>query len=228
LPEKTLKDIGGETMLARVVHRTERAKLINQIIVATTTDPADDAIILECKRLGVENFRGSEEDVLDRVYSTAKKFHTDIMVAITADSPLLDPVVTDSVIQAFLDNSADYADNSQVRTFPLGLDVQVVSIEALERAWREGKEFIHRVHVTPYIYQNPQEFKISVVKADGDYSRYRFTVDTEDDLAFVREIYKRFDNRNDFGWMDVIRLLEKEPQLTTINVHVKQKAIQEG
>ena len=139
LPGKVLKDIHGRTMLARVVRRVGRSKLIDEVVVATTTEPDDKVIVEECELLGVSCFRGSEQDVLDRYYSTAKAFFADSIVRITSDCPLIDPDIIDKVIQAYLKEGPDYAGNSLVCTYPRGLDVEVFSMQALEKAWREAQ-----------------------------------------------------------------------------------------
>ncbi len=228
LPGKVMRDIGGRTMLARVVRRLSRSKLIDLIVVATTTKVSDDTIVRECDRLKVPIFRGDEEDVLDRYYQAALAHQADAVVRITSDCPLIEPEVVDLVIRAFLDGCPDYASNSLEKTYPRGLDTEVVTMEALIRAWQEATEPYQRVHVTPYIYQNPDQFKLLPVKSDVDYSHYRWTVDTQEDLDFVRAIYSRFGNEDAFTWKDVLSILAAEPELTEINSHIQQKFLEEG
>lgn len=227
LPGKVLMDIGGRTMLARVVHRARRAKLLNKIIVATTLNSRDNPIVMECKRLDVSFSRGSEEDVLDRYYQAAQKFRADAIVRITSDCPLIDSDVIDKVVQAFLNQKPDYASNTIHRTYPRGLDIEVMTMDSLARAWREAAESHQRVHVTPYIYQNPDKFRIISVNGEADYSHYRWTVDTQEDLDFVRAVYTRFDNKDTFNWQEVLTVLAQEPSLADINRHVAQKTLEE-
>jgi spore coat polysaccharide biosynthesis protein SpsF len=215
-------------MLARVVRRARRANFLDDVIVATTVESADDAIGAECKRLGVPIFRGSEEDVLDRYYRTAKAFEAESVVRITSDCPLIDPEVVEQVVWAFLNEKPDYASNSLVHSYPRGLDTEVMTMETLSRAWREAAEAYQRVHVTPYIYQNPGKFQLLAMVGEADYSGYRWTVDTLEDLSFVRALYARLGNDGNFTWRDVLTLLAQEPDLVELNRHVRQKSLQEG
>jgi spore coat polysaccharide biosynthesis protein SpsF len=228
LPGKVLMDLGGESVLARVVRRLRRADLIDEIVVATTISAADNAIVSECERLSVAVFRGQENDVLDRYYHAAHWMNADAIVRITSDCPLIDPEITDNTIRAFINCKPDYASNALQRTYPRGLDTEVISCDALTRAWQEARFFYQRAHVTPYIYENPNRFRIVAVRGESDYSDLRWTLDTPEDLAFVRAIYERMDNNDSFSWRDVLALLEREPQLTELNCEVRQKALQEG
>jgi len=225
LPGKVLLDLAGEPMLARVVNRIQRAKTPEEVVVATTVNPADAAIVRLCGERGWPCFRGSEEDVLDRYYQAARRFGGDAVVRITSDCPLIDAGIVDRVVQKFLDRQpeVDYASNTlPPRTFPRGLDVEVMSLTALERAWREDDSLAWREHVTPYIYRHPEEFKLHPVANDVDYSYMRWTVDTAEDLGFVRKIYEHFGNDR-FSWRDVLRVLEEHPEWVEINWYVVQK-----
>jgi spore coat polysaccharide biosynthesis protein SpsF len=228
LPGKVLEDIGGKTMLARVVLRTKQARLLKEAVVATTTSKKDDAIVDECQRFDFSVFRGDEQDVLDRYYQAALANKLDIIVRITSDCPLIDPTIIDRVIDVFLSKEPDYASNVVKRCYPVGLDVEVMTIKALEQAWREAEQPYERAHVTPFIYQNPSLFRLLRISGDIDYSHYRWTVDTQEDLVFIRTIYKRFGNTDNIGWEKVIRLLEFEPELADINRHIRQKSLMEG
>jgi spore coat polysaccharide biosynthesis protein SpsF len=228
LPGKILADIGGATMLERVASRVSRISGLSEILIATSTQPADDAVQAEARRLGIPSFRGSEDDVLDRFWQAARSRKADCVVRITADCPLLDPEVSAEVVQSFVSQSPDYASNTLERTYPRGLDTEVVSVTALERAWREAREPYQRAHVTPYFYQHPELFRLLSVKGAKDFSDGRWTVDTADDLAFVRAVYERCGHRGDFSWLDVLALLEREPALKNINGHVGQKPLTQG
>lgn len=226
LPGKVLKDLAGETVLARVVNRTQRAKLLHDVVVATTDKPADDRIVQECARLEIACFCGDEADVLDRYYRAAQRFAADVIVRITSDCPLIDPEITDKTIAAFLESRPDYASNTLVRTYPRGLDTEVISFGALGRAWREARKPHEREHVTPYIYQHPAEFKLLSVTEDADYSGHRWTVDAPEDLEFVRAICARFKDYPSFLWRDVLDLLDREPEVMELNRSVPQKRLQ--
>lgn len=226
LPGKVLKHIGGQTMLACVVRRTKAVSLLDEVVVATTVKPSDDAIVAESEQLSVFTFRGDEQDVLDRYYHAAKKYQAEAIVRITSDCPLIDPQVINHVISSFLEEHPDYASNTIERTYPKGLDTEIMTMAALERAWHEARKPYQRVHVTPYIYQNSSQFHLLSVKAKVDYSKYRWTVDTPEDLELVREFYARLDN-NTFSWQDVLTLLAQEPELVELNRHTRQKVLEE-
>jgi len=227
LPGKVLEDLAGEPMLARVVNRTRRAKTLDTVVVATTTQPIDDAIVRLCEKQGWPFFRGSEEDVLDRYYQAATAFQADVIVRITSDCPLIEPEIIDRVVGEFLSHrpEVEYVSNTLVRTFPRGLDVEVMSFDALERAWQEDSNPSWREHVTSYIWRHLEKFKICNVANDTDYSYMRWTVDTVEDLTFVRKIYNHFQSDN-FSWKDVLNLLEMHPEWLEINRPVQQKVVQ--
>ena len=225
LPGKVLMGLHRESVLARVVQRLRRARLIDCIVVATTNRPSDDVIVRECNSLQVACLRGSETDVLDRYWQVAHWFGAEVIVRVTSDCPLIDAELTDQTIQAFLSQPADYASNALERTYPRGLDTEVFTITALERAWREAREPYEREHVTPYIYEHPELFMLVSVRDERDYSAYRLTLDTHEDLQLIRTIYSRFEGRDDFGWRDVLALMEREPELAELNAHVLQKAV---
>jgi len=228
LPQKVLKDLGGATVLDRVLNRLGRSRLIQESLVATTIEPADIAIVEHCTRTGWEVFRGSEQDVLDRYYRAAKYTDADVVVRITSDCPVIDPEVTDATIRAFLDRRADYASNTRVRTYPRGLDTEVMTVQALERAWHESSKPYQREHVTPYIYEHPSEFKLHGIENDADCSGHRWTIDTPEDLRLLQAIYARFGGRDDFGWREVLELVEADPSLADINRHIVQKAVEKA
>jgi spore coat polysaccharide biosynthesis protein SpsF len=228
LPGKVLRDIGGRTMLARVVRRVQRAAAIDNVIVVTTTEPAESAVVEECERIGVHCFRGSELDVLDRYYQAAKQFKTDAVVRITSDCPLIDPGVTGSVVSVFRNETPDYASNVIERSYPRGLETEVVSMEALSRAWREARQPYEREHVTPYFYENPNLFRLSSVKDEIDHSRHRWTVDAPEDLEFVRAVYACLEDGDNFDWADVLQILNDRQVLTAMNASVRQKSVHEA
>jgi len=230
LPGKVLLDVGGRSVLERVVERVRRFTMIDEMIVATSDHEADDAIIDECDRISVASFRGNESDVLARFLGAAKHTDASICVRLTADCPLLDPSVSDSIISLFVEanGAADYASNKIPQSFPRGLDTEVFSFDALERAARRARETYERVHVTAYIYRHPEIFSLMSVTSDIDRADWRWTIDTPEDLEFVREVYRRMDERGEFSWHDIVKLLEEEPSLMWINSHIRQKDVDEG
>jgi spore coat polysaccharide biosynthesis protein SpsF len=227
LPGKVLLDIAGQPMLARVIERVRRANTVDEVLVATTVDPSDDPIVAFCQQRGVAFYRGSVYDVLDRFYGAARQSGAELIVRITADCPVIDPAVIDQVVAAFHAQAADFACNRLPppahRTWPIGLDTEVCAFSGLERAWKEAVLPYEREHVMPYFYDQPGRFKVVVVDHEPDYGALRWTVDTAEDLALLREIFSRFDGDDHFTWQDVRRLIEREPQLALINAGVRHK-----
>jgi spore coat polysaccharide biosynthesis protein SpsF len=228
LPGKVLQDVGGCPMLGRVVGRLQRSRHINELLVATTERPADDPIVQFCNSHSVGVFRGQEQDVLDRYYRAAQFSKANVIVRITSDCPLIDPEITDKTIQEFLNVGPDYASNALVRTYPRGLDTEVVDSEALLRCWQQAALPYQRSHVTPYIYEHPESFRLHAVTGEHDDSSYRWTVDTPEDLEFVCAVYRHFGGKDDFSWVDVLDLLQRHPALLELNRHVLQKALHDG
>jgi spore coat polysaccharide biosynthesis protein SpsF len=226
LPGKVLMDLGGETVLARVVGRLRRSGGINEIVVATTDAVADDAIVRECHRIEVSSFRGSENDVLDRYYQAARVCTAGAVVRITSDCPVIDPQLVDESIRVFHQRHGDYASNAFPRTYPRGLDIEVFTMPALAQAWRDAHKPYEREHVTPYFYEHPELFRLVSLREHVDYSQYRWTLDTAADLELLRNIYARFGNEDDFGWGEVVELMEREPELAKLNSHVVQRTLQ--
>ena len=244
LPGKVLSDIAGEPMLARVVARTSRAESVHQVLVATTTDASDDPVAARCDAVGIPYTRGSLNDVLDRYYQAASQAKAEIVVRITGDCPVIDPVLIDNCVNALLNGSFDFTCNRLpppfTRTYPIGLDTEVCTFAALEKAWNEAKETFHREHVMPFIYEgvslmaesrslstgiSKRGFKIAQLHHDPDYGHMRWTVDTPEDLEFMRQVYSRFDGRDDFTWQDVLALVQREPELAAINSTVRHKTL---
>ena len=213
LPGKVLMNLDGRTVLARVFERVSRFKSIQSVVVATSTNRENDDIAAECARLGVSCVRGSENDVLDRYVQAARKHKAEAIVRITADCPLIDPEVSDSVVKEFLRQHADYASNVFPRTYPRGLDTEVFTRDALEQAWEESTEPHQREHVTPYLYEHPQIFQMASTQAEADYSFHRWTLDTPEDMELIRTIYARFPGSAHFTWREVLEALEREPKL---------------
>jgi spore coat polysaccharide biosynthesis protein SpsF len=231
LPGKVLLDIVGQPMLVRVVERVKRANTIDRVVVATTTDPSDDPIEDLCQIRGYSCFRGDQFNVLDRYYKAATLYNAEIIVRVTADCPMIDPVEIDHVVQALLQTGADFAANRLPppwqRTYPIGLDTEVCTFEALERAWKEAERSEDLEHVMPYLYTEEDRFDIQIIDYNVDYGHYRWTVDTQEDLDLARQIYAHFDGKDDFSWLDVIDLYDRHPELSLINVDVKHKSVKD-
>ena len=214
LPGKVLLDLEGRPMLAHVVERIRRSRSVQQVVVATTTSKSDDVLEQFCRTHNIECFRGSEPDVLDRYYQTAKAFAADIVVRITSDCPLIDPEVIDRVTGIFQQGGFDYVSNTIETTYPDGLDTEVFSFAALERAWLEATKISEREHVTPYL-RSSGKFRVRNVENDqgASLAELRWTVDEAPDLEFVRAIYKNLKSRPAFGMRDILKLLEEKPEL---------------
>ncbi len=227
LPGKVLKEIAGEAMLGHVVERTRQSKTIEEVVVATTTEPEDAEIEKYCSERGIPVYRGSLNDVLDRFYQAAKIYHADVIVRLTADCPLLDPGVVDHTIDVFLQNGLDFAANRLPppfkRTYPIGLDTEVCTFSALERAWKEAAAPYEREHVMPFLYDVVGRFKIMRVDYEKDYGDRRWTVDTAEDLELVRQVFARLADKQNYTWLDVLAVFEREPDLAKINGQIRHK-----
>ncbi len=236
-------------MLAHVIERAKRAKHVDEVVLATTTDPSDDPVAEFCAERGYNFTRGSLHDVLDRYYQTATEYDAEIIVRLTADCPVLDSDVVDKTIESrekrMGSSGFDFVANRlpppMGRSFPIGLDTEVCTFAALENAWKNATKKHQREHVMPYLYENttlntenrllhtgisPRGFKIALFNHHPDYGDLRWTVDTPEDLEFIRQVFARFDN-DDFGWHDILSLLEKEPELAKINADVHHKTLME-
>jgi glutamate-1-semialdehyde aminotransferase/spore coat polysaccharide biosynthesis protein SpsF (cytidylyltransferase family)/predicted dehydrogenase len=220
LPGKSLAAIENRPMLWHVIQRVKRASLVDRVLVATSTSSLDDAIEQMCRENGVHCYRGSENDVLDRFYSAARAEKASQVVRITADCPLIDPEVIDRVVRRFQRGDLDYASNAMVRSYPDGLDTEVFSFSALERAWHEAAKTSEREHVTPYL--RSEKFRTANVECDSTtlYQHYRWTVDETADLEFIREVYRAFRGKEHFGMKDVLTLIEKNPGLEKMNSEI--------
>lgn len=217
LPGKVLQDVAGRPMLLHVIERAAAIAGVAEVVLATSTEASDDPVEILARSAGARVFRGSLPDVLDRYYNAAGEAQADVVIRITADCPLLDPEVSGSILQAFLTGGdVAYASNVEPPTFPDGLDTEVFSFAALERAWREAADVREREHVTPYIRTRPELFPRVNVTNDADLSRLRWTVDHPGDLEFVRAINERLP-RGVFSFREVLRVLEREPELAAIN-----------
>ncbi len=227
LPGKVLMKLGTKTLLEHVIERVQASRLVEDIIVATTTSPQDKPILDLAKGLGVNGFSGSPEDVLDRFYKAATRYKADVIVRITADDPFKDPQVIDKVIGRYMEDEGglDYVSNTIIPTYPEGLDVEVFSSPALERAWQEAQKTSDREHVTPYIWGNPDKFRLAGVTHNQDLSNMRWTIDYPQDMEFAREVYHRLYNPDRIFLMeDILKLLEEEPGLADVNQGIIRNA----
>ena len=254
LPGKVLLDIAGQPMLERVLTRARRARSLDLVVVATTVDPSDDPVETWCREHETHIFRGSMFDVLDRFHQAASKYEADVVVRITADCPVIDPELLDQTVKLINENWSlkpehfDFACNRLPppwrRTYPIGLDVEVCTFAALERAWKESTEKHQREHVMPFLYEGVtfsgepvfletehcslntgsslHGFRIAQLNHDPDYGSLRWTVDTSEDLELMRRVFAHF-GRDDFSWQDVLALQQSQPGMFSINADVIHK-----
>ena len=220
LPGKVLKDIAGRPMLSYQMERLRRVKRAERIVVATTDQPADDAVERFCQKEKIACVRGSEHDVLARYHLAIERFPADVVVRITADCPLIDPAIVDEAIAAY---EPDYVSNMLETTYPYGMAVEVFSAQALREAHREAKDPAEREHVTPFIYRHPERYRLRSLTMAPNLSHHRWTVDTPEDFELVSRLLKTL--KPHFTLQDVLAVLDAHPDWCAINAHVEQKAL---
>ena len=224
LPGKVLMPLLGEPVLLHVMRRMQRARTPDVVIVATTTAPGDDPIEALAHEHGWPYVRGSEDDLLDRYLLAARSEGADRVIRVTSDCPVIDPGLVDDVVAALEREAADYASNTlPPRTYPRGLDVEAFTMAALEQAGREDTDPATREHATPWLYRNPDRFRLVRVAGERDLSEHRWTLDTPEDYALLTRIYEGLGD-DAFGWLDVLALVEANPDWSELNRHVPQKA----
>lgn len=216
LPGKILEPLAGKPALWHVIDRLRRARRLEHIGIATTTEPRDDVVEQFCGEHGITFFRGSEDDVLDRYYQAARAWRADPVVRITADCPAIDPVIVDEVIEGYFDGGFEIY--GLAGEFPDGLDVTVFSFAALEEAWRHAKLPSEREHVSPYISKHPEKFRSGSYEKFRGLGQHRWTLDEEADLHFLREVFSRLYKPGAiFLTQDILDLLRREPALMELN-----------
>lgn len=229
LPGKIFKTLAGKPMIWHIVDRLSHAKMLDKIIIATTTLFEDDLVEQFCNINNISFYRGSSNDVLSRYYETAKIYNADIVIRVTSDCPVIDPVIIDAMLMQFIqEDHIDYLSNTLDRTFPRGLDAEIFTFATLEKTFKETKLDYEQEHVTPYIYHNPDKFNIKNYANETDLSSYRWTVDTAEDFRLIEEIYScLYLQGKIFLFKDILQLLENRPDLTKINQEIRQKKLGE-
>ena len=223
LPGKVMLLLAGKPLILRMFERVACSKYAGKIVVAITEEEDDNDLFKLCKQNNIETFRGNTLDLLDRHYEAAKQYGTDAVVKIPSDCPLIDPEIIDKVILYYINNrdKYDFVSNLHPPTYPDGNDVEIMSFEAVENAWINAKKDFEREHTTPYIWENPDKFRIgNVVWEKGfDYSMtHRFTIDYKEDYEFIKRVYDELYHQNNrFGLNDILELLEKIPEIKKIN-----------
>ena len=218
---KVLMELYGKPLLEFMYHRVNKSKLIDKIIIATTTKKTDNPIIDLCKKNKIIYYRGSENDVLDRYYEAAKTFKPKNIIRLTADCPLSDPALIDKTIELFNNKKVDYASNTvppNLKKYPDGSDVEVFSFKALELAWKKAIDKKEREHVTFYFWKSKNSFSTAMLDNENDWGKYRITVDYEEDIKAVKKIIKIIKSKNQFGSIEeVVKVLEENPEIHNIN-----------
>lgn len=221
LPNKVMLSICGKPLLLRMVERVQRASLTGTLVIATSTNSEDDVIEELCSKEGLNCFRGSPADLLDRHYKAAVQFKADAVAKIPSDCPLIDPKIIDKVYEYFLEMDFDFVSNLHPATYPDGNDVEIFSFGVLETAWKEAVKDFEREHTTPFFWEKPDRFKIGNVKWETglDFSAsHRFTIDYEEDYIFIRTIFDELYEKNpNFDLHDILRLLDEKPYIRNIN-----------
>lgn len=225
LPGKVLMPILEKPMLALQLERIQRAETLDRVIVATSTAADDDPIADLCRDLGIPCYRGSLLDVLNRYYLASKELGVKQIARLTGDCPLADWTVIDRIVRHHLSGGFDYTSNTLERTWPRGLDVEVVTFDALETAWKNAFSDYDREHVMPFMWQQPDRFKLGSVTNGGDYSAKRWTVDVAQDFEFVRRVYEGlYPDNPAFDTDDILAFLSARPEIEKINAAVIQNA----
>jgi spore coat polysaccharide biosynthesis protein SpsF len=223
LPGKVLLPLADKPLLLRMYERVAVSKYVGQIVIAVTEDVSDNQIVTFCNKNNLKYFRGSSDDLLDRHYKAAKKNGAYVVIKIPSDCPLIDPEIIDKVILYYINNQEkfDFVSNLHPPSYPDGNDVEIMNIETLETAWLNAKKNFEREHTTPYIWENPDKFRIgNVVWETGwDYSMtHRFTIDYKEDYEFIKKVYDElYPKKKMFGLNDILQLLEEKPEIKKIN-----------
>lgn len=231
LPGKVLKEICGIPMLKIQIERIKRCKFIDKIVVATTTKKNDDVVIELCNKLSISTFRGSENNVLGRFFEAANHYKSDIIIRLTSDCPLIDPKLIDNIVEYYCDNkdNYDYVSNGIIQTYPRGMDTEVFDYNTLKKTFERSKEKFEKEHVTPFIYDPKNGFKLYNYCSVTNLSNYRLTVDTIEDFMLVEEIFSSLyiEKGYSFDLFDIIEYLNKNPELVKRNANIKQKDIKD-
>ena len=229
LPGKVLMDVAGVPALERLVRRLARAETIDAIVLATTTNPADDVLAQWAEARRLPRYRGSEDDVLDRVVEAQRMMGSEIVVEVCGDTPLLDPHVIDAAVNRFLEGGVDVVSNTAKLTWPQGIDAQVFRFDALEKVAQAQSDPAVREHVSLYFYEHPEAYRIHHLSAPAEETapNVRLQLDYAEDLDLIRAVYGRLEPRlgDGFGVRDILDLLAAEPALAALNAHCQEKAV---
>ncbi|SEJ88000.1 spore coat polysaccharide biosynthesis protein SpsF [Propionispira arboris] len=218
LPGKVLKHILKKPMIIHEIERIQRSLFIGKVVLATSNACNDDELSMICRQYGIEVFRGNLNDVLDRYYQCAKQYQPEHVVRLTGDCPLIDWKIIDAVIMKHIEENNDYTSNTLEVTYPDGLDVEIMKFSILKNAWENAQLPSEREHVTPYIHQKPQSFRLGCLKNNIDLSKMRWTVDELDDFAAVTKVYEYlYPSNKVFLMQDIVELLKRYPEIEKMN-----------
>jgi len=226
LPNKIFAEIMGQPLIWHVINRIRFSKRITNIIIATSMNKLDDKLEEWCRDNFIQVFRGSENNVLERFFFSAKKCSSKIIVRITADDPFKDPIILDNVIDMLVENNLDFAYNNNPPTFPEGLDTEVFTMQSLEKAYQNSVDEYEHEHVTQYFYRNKNKFKQKNFKYSEDISYLRWTIDKKEDLEMTRQVYNHLYQVGEIFYMkDILALLKENPQIAKINENVARSSM---
>ncbi len=223
LPGKVIMPMAGKPALQLLVERLRRSKFVDEVVVATTTNAADDAIATMCESIGCAYHRGSENDVLARVLGAAQEHKADIIVEICGDCPLVDHRQVDKLLELMHEGGYDAVANNLDRSFPIGFDIRIFKTELLANLDRESQDPYDREHVSPHFYNNPERYKVGGLSAEGNMRRrdIRLTLDYKEDYDIISKVFEKLlPTKEDFSAEDIVALFEREPELMDINKHL--------
>lgn len=222
LPGKVLKPLVGQPMINRQIERIQRAEKLDKLLVATSVESSDDPIAQFCQQSEIECFRGDLNNVLSRYYHGALSVNATTVVRLTADCPVIDPTVIDAIINLHLTEQNDFTSNTKPSTLPDGLDVEIMQFSALQKAYNEATSDFDTEHVTPFITNHREAFKVGCYQNSEDLSHHRWTVDNREDFELVEFVYNQLYAQNpQFSTDDIYALLEKHPEIYQLNRHLK-------
>lgn len=221
-PNKIFADICGKPLIWHVINRLKFAETVDKIVLATTVNPLDNKLCTWAIENNILIYRGSENDVLNRFYETAREYDADTIIRITADDPFKEPIIIDQAVRMLQETKADFVCNNYPPTYPEGLDVEVFTRAALEIAELQSKSAFEREHVTQYFYHHSSDFKMLNIPYQKYLSYLRWTIDTEKDFLMVKKIYSLlFIGEGEiFHMEDILNLIEKYPEITQMNADV--------
>ncbi|MCH7504614.1 glycosyltransferase family protein [PVC group bacterium] len=229
LPDKIMCSIGADILIEKVIRRLSLSVKLKGIVLAIPEGQEDAALADVAAKHGIDVFRGSLENVLDRYYCAAKQVAANPIIRITGDCPLIAPEIVDNLINLFESGKYDYMSNHVTRSYPRGLDTEIFSFNALKKAHQNTTQQYEKEHVTPYIYEHPKQFKLHEIVAEPPLNRphYRICVDTKEDLDVVRALYAHFDDSIEISVQQIVRFLDDHPDVCNINQTVRQKELGE-